>query len=491
MARAGRLDLIAIAACGALTAALPHAARWCSPLGVVALYAAIALGWCAIVWRTAHADSPPPRWWAIAIGAAIAARLIASMAEPVLSDDLYRYVWDGRVAAAGIDPYRFAPLDPALAALRDPHTWPHINHAHLPTIYPPLSQKVFWFNALLGGTERSMRWLFCLFELTALGAAWRLCVRLHPEWARRHGRLAWAIYALNPIVILESYWSGHVDVLAWSAMALALIVGARAPRRALMAGALIGASVALKLLGALALPLLWARASWSSRAAMSAGCAIVVAMSWAPHLGVERPTGSLGTYASSWRANDGPFRAIDALAHHALERGHPDAAPDRKLVVRFEQLDEPFVKLGWTRPWKGKQVPATSFGADQVAGAIAKLAGAGVVALALLWALIVVRTPTTGALLLFGCLFFVAPTVYPWYVCWLAPIAAIAPRRRLAAQVFMVASLCAYAAWVSESVGGAWRVPDGLVALEFGAVAAAAWWDRHRHRTTGADIWEM
>ena len=34
---------------------------------------------------------------------------------PDLSDDLYRFVWDGRVAAAGISPYRFAPDTPELA----------------------------------------------------------------------------------------------------------------------------------------------------------------------------------------------------------------------------------------------------------------------------------------------------------------------------------------------------------------------------------------
>jgi hypothetical protein len=38
---------------------------------------------------------------------------------PYLSDDIYRYVWDGKVQAAGVNPYRYIPADPALSHLRD------------------------------------------------------------------------------------------------------------------------------------------------------------------------------------------------------------------------------------------------------------------------------------------------------------------------------------------------------------------------------------
>src|ERR1700683_1424769 len=58
----------------------------------------------------------------------IAVQLTAVSAPPKNSDDLYRYVWDGRVQAAGIDPYQYAPAAPQLASLRDPFLWP----AHAP-----------------------------------------------------------------------------------------------------------------------------------------------------------------------------------------------------------------------------------------------------------------------------------------------------------------------------------------------------------------------
>ncbi|MBV9078161.1 MAG: hypothetical protein JO048_11835, partial [Methylobacteriaceae bacterium] len=66
-------------------------------------------------------------------------RLTVFLPPPYHSTDAYRYVWDGRVQAAGINPYRYLPSDPALASLRDGTIWPRINRAdYAPTIYPPV-----------------------------------------------------------------------------------------------------------------------------------------------------------------------------------------------------------------------------------------------------------------------------------------------------------------------------------------------------------------
>src|SRR5215469_9412819 len=67
-------------------------------------------------------------------------RLAALLAPPYLSDDINRYVWDGRVEGAGINPYRYVPADPHLAALRDEAIYPKINRSdYAPTIYPPVA----------------------------------------------------------------------------------------------------------------------------------------------------------------------------------------------------------------------------------------------------------------------------------------------------------------------------------------------------------------
>ena len=82
------------------------------------------------------------------VSMAVAMRAITFAAPPLLSSDMYRYVWDGRVQLAGINPYRYLPDAPELAFLRDAAVFPHINRAdYAPTIYPPAAEMLYAPNA--------------------------------------------------------------------------------------------------------------------------------------------------------------------------------------------------------------------------------------------------------------------------------------------------------------------------------------------------------
>src|SRR5215472_11940244 len=94
------------------------------------------------------------------VGLAFAAlfRLSILFVPPYLSDDIYRYVWDGRVQAAGINPYRYIPADQSLAFLRDAAVFPNINRADTaPTIYPPVAQFFFLIVTRFGESVTMMR----------------------------------------------------------------------------------------------------------------------------------------------------------------------------------------------------------------------------------------------------------------------------------------------------------------------------------------------
>src|SRR6476469_7985410 len=84
-------------------------------------------------------------------------RLAIIFSPPYLSDDIYRYIWDGRVQASGINPYRYVPADPALSDLRDQKIYPSINrrdYAH--TIYPPVAEVFF---LLITRISESVTWM--------------------------------------------------------------------------------------------------------------------------------------------------------------------------------------------------------------------------------------------------------------------------------------------------------------------------------------------
>ena len=94
----------------------------------------------------------------IVIGIAVAMRLAFVFAHPVLSSDVYRYVWDGQVQNAGINPYRYVPTDSALKHLRDRNVFPLINRAdYAHTIYPPAAQVIFGAVGRITGSVMGMK----------------------------------------------------------------------------------------------------------------------------------------------------------------------------------------------------------------------------------------------------------------------------------------------------------------------------------------------
>lgn len=93
----------------------------------------------------------------VVVGGAIALRLVAFAGTPDLSDDLYRYVWEGEVLARGESPYALAPDAPELEHVRAarPELAARVGHPDVPAAYPPLVQAVGGLFARLGGRSTS------------------------------------------------------------------------------------------------------------------------------------------------------------------------------------------------------------------------------------------------------------------------------------------------------------------------------------------------
>src|SRR5690349_3682974 len=124
----------------------------------------------AVSWLTLHTKDSRTL---LVLGLVFAAlfRLSILFAPPYLSDDIYRYVWDGRVQAAGINPYRYVPADEALAQLRDEKIYPNINRrdtAH--TIYPPVAEAVFLLVTRISESVTWMKAAMIGFEAVAVWA---------------------------------------------------------------------------------------------------------------------------------------------------------------------------------------------------------------------------------------------------------------------------------------------------------------------------------
>ena len=221
----------------------------------------------------------------ILIGAA-AMRLALLFTEPTLSSDIYRYIWDGRVQAAGINPYRYVPAAPELAQLRDPVIWPLINRPdYAVTIYPPVAQALFLGVTRVGENVVVMKLGLLLFEVATVAAVIALLKRLAMPPTRV------AAYAWHPLPIWEIAGNGHVDAAMIALLMLSLLVFLNG--RTLLAGVLATLGALVKPTALLALPVFWRPWDWKLALAVVA----TIAVAYLPYLSVGAGVfGFLGGY---------------------------------------------------------------------------------------------------------------------------------------------------------------------------------------------------
>lgn len=199
----------------------------------------------------------------IVLGIAALLRLVVLPEPPLLSTDLYRYIWDGRVQVEGINPYRYVPTDAALAALRDEDVFFRMNRAdYAHTIYPPLAQMIFHAVAYVSQTPLAIKATMVLFELVAIWATLKLLGLAALDRTRI------LIYAWNPLPVWEFAGNGHIDAAALGFIAVAMLAHVR--RRDALTGLMLGAAAAVKLLPAILAPALWRRWDWRMPLAMAA-----------------------------------------------------------------------------------------------------------------------------------------------------------------------------------------------------------------------------
>jgi hypothetical protein len=347
----------------------------------VSIAAASACVYLAAVWLVLN--RPPPRraiWVVLLVAAALRVALVPF---PIfLSSDANRYVWDGRVQLAGINPYRYLPVDPALAPLREEAIFPHINRADTArTIYPPAAQVVFAAAALIWPTISGIKAVMVSFEVFAVACLLTLLkvARLPAE------RIL--IYAWNPLPVWAFAGNGHVDAIAIGCVCAALLL--RVQRRDGWAGVLLGAAVATKFLPAVIAPVLWRRAA---RWRLGVAAAVTVLGLYAIYVGVGwHVFGYLGGY------------------------GEEEGIASGTGIWLLAGLD--------------RLVPLRPFAAPLYLTACA----AGLAALGA-WFAFVRRPDDPVALcgaagIMMAALSFAISPHYPWYFAWLAAPCVIAPNR--------------------------------------------------------------
>jgi hypothetical protein len=243
----------------------------------------------------------PVVWgWVVAIGL----RLLLLPMYP--GDDVWRYLWEGKVQNLGLNPYLLAPASEALSQFRDAY-WPLINHQQMAALYPPGSELVFRVLAAIWYHPLCFKLAFVAADL---GVVWIL-QRLLIERGQSAYRVWW--YAWNPLVIYSFAGSGHFDSLMLMCGLASLWCWLRGKEA--WSVVLLAAAILCKLVFIVALPFYLATArrkvwSWVLAGVVAAAMVGVVART-APHPWAEgqKPTkvaavyvfGALVILAAYWR----------------------------------------------------------------------------------------------------------------------------------------------------------------------------------------------
>jgi alpha-1,6-mannosyltransferase len=295
-----------------------------------------------------------------------------------LSSDVYRYLWDGRVQLAGVNPYRYPPAAPALAGLRDDETHPHINRPWARTVYPPAAQWLFALAAAIAPNSL-IGWRVLLLGIDALATMLLLGLlrRL------RAPDTAVVVYAWSPLVVFEGVQAGHVDLAVIPLVLIAL--GWRQDGSSVRAGIALGLATLVKLYPAVLLLAWWRRGDLRFPAA--AGAAIV--LGYAPYV-AALGLGALGflpEYFASHEDHNIGLRALMTFPF-GLTGETPRAVA---MAVLFAVMLAALVAIARTR----RPEPRGAWDAAALA---------------------------VGAYLL-----FVPTSMHPWYVMWLVPFLAVTP----------------------------------------------------------------
>lgn len=349
------------------------------------------------------------------LGLALVSRLALLPHPP--SDDVHRYLWEGRLVAEGINPYRLAPDDPALARLaaNDPfHAG--INHPDVPAAYPPFALLVFSLAGRIAYDPLSIKLLILGFDMACVGFILALLRRreLPDRWA--------ILYALNPLILYAFAGQAHLDAIQNAFLLAALVLYDR--KRPGWMFLCMGLAVQSKYVAVLALPFLLRRDNFR----------------YAPFF-------LLGFTPPFWPFLDGGLGPV----FHGLSRFGTEFAFNGPIHAPLR-----FLVFG------GEMAPARIVCQFLLIVAF----GAG------LWFFHPERSsrhrddPVPGVLFALGALILLSPTVHFWYPSWVLILIPLRP-----AAGWVVAGLTAAGYFVAVGIShstGRWELPAVAQLVEWG-----------------------
>ncbi len=334
-----------------------------------------------------HSPIPLKTVWIFAI----LARVILFGTTPSLSDDVYRYLWDGHLMHQGINPY----TEPVNSTLMDPYATPlreKVNNPQMASPYLPAAQAYFWFIEQIAPQQvKAHQFGGLIFDLLTGLLVMRLLTRL------RLNPAAVLIYLWNPLTIIEFAHSGHIDALMLFLMMLSLNAVFSDKKGHLFSAVILALATLTKGIPAF-FSLLWLR-KWRTLNLVIYLSLVGIALSFfalkagwglSQVLDGRGLFGALRIYARYWQFNSGPlFNLMNIVLSQLSE--YSDS------IIRILAGTIMLIVFIWSikQAWKLNQPGNESLAAQ--------------------------RSLVRLSLVPLGTYLILSPTVHPWYLTWLLP----------------------------------------------------------------------
>jgi len=347
-----------------------------------------------------RAGASPVLWIA---GAALVFRLTVFPLAPALSDDLYRYRWEGLLQAHGGNPYQARPNDAAWSHLRD-SAFDGVPGKDFKAVYGPVIERIqLWtyrvVAALIPDPVSQVFWMklpAALADLGVIAALWALLA------ARGQPVERILIYAWSPLPVVEFWGSGHNDAIAVVFVVLALVAAAR--ERWWWAFVWLALGSSAKLWPLLLFPMFIGRSG--RRRAVSALIALPVCAvtAWPYWSDVWENLRFLGGFLGGWRNQDSLYGIVLWLTGDIYRAKYVTFALVAAAVLGFTLSRWPLER-------------------------------------AALWSI--------------AAMLMLSANCHPWYLTWMLPLAALAPSAPL--LLWTALAPLSYAVLIDWEMLGVWH----------------------------------
>ncbi len=300
------------------------------------------------------------------VGFAVLFRATLFFSAPSLSDDIYRYVWDGMLVNRGVNPYQYAPGAPELSPLRDA-LHERINHKDIGTPYGPVLMGIFAAAQTIAHSVYAMKIPFLVFDILVI----LLLLRLLDVTGQPRSQAL--IYAWNPLAVVEVAGSGHNDTAAIFLLLGAIYLLMRGRGRLGAFG--FATAIATKYFALLFLPAMWKRLGRAKWLILPLGLALF----FSPFFrALDSHLASVLTVGAHWRFNDSLFALLNFVTNSPVVTRTIAAVIFAAVAIAVYRSGAPVLK---------------------------------------------------GALWLIGAALLLTSTLYPWYLLWLLPFLCFYPQR--------------------------------------------------------------